>query len=132
MRREDPSPDLIAVLIDEDTMAVYHIDVGVLEKELPYGEKGVRHQQIVRVDPAHDFSLRVGKSAIDGIRLSVVRHRFPACELIGVALDQCGGTIRRPAILNVVVEIGVTLTEHTFNCLLQKRALVQAGRYDLD
>ena len=53
MAGKDPAPDLLSDFIDNDTVTIDDVDMGMHCKELAYESKGSCHQQIIRIEISH-------------------------------------------------------------------------------
>jgi len=88
--------------------------------------------QIVRVYPGNQVTAGAGKALVNRIRLPAILFGNPACQPIGIFLNDSHGTIRGTAIHDVIFQVGVILVENGLDGLLQKASLVEGRGHNGD
>jgi len=73
--------------------------------------------------------MRPGKTLVDGIRLALIRHRFPISQATGIFLDDLNAAIGGPTVNNDIFNVGIILVKHRLDGLIQEACLVE-GRGD--
>jgi hypothetical protein len=78
--RQDPEADLPVELVDQDAVSIDDVDVRMVDEVPCDVSERSRQEEVVRVQPRHDFAGRSAEAAVDRVGLTLVWFRAPAGE----------------------------------------------------
>src|ERR1700690_294352 len=80
---------------------------------------------IVRVEPRHNFTLRVRKTFIDRFRLALVFFAYPPRKATGILMNNIQAAIRRATVHDEIFDIPIILFEDRTDRPFQEGRLIE-------
>lgn len=114
-----------AVFVNEVGVPVHHADFGVGGQVGDGRGDSVGFVGVVGVEPRENVPGGVGKAFVEGVRLASVGFGDPPVEAVGVLLDDFEASIRRAAVGDEILDVGVGLVEDGLNGRFQVARLVE-------
>ena len=125
MRGKHPAPHLTVPLINHQSVAIEHLHLGMAGEIRRHVAHHARHQQVVRIQPGHDVTVRLGKPAIDRAGRPVIWSGFPAGKTGGHLLNHRHRSVPAAAIHHPILQERVVLLQHAHQRSLQKGRLLK-------
>ena len=131
-RHGDDALDHAVINVDEASVPVNKIGIGVIPIDRRDPIQRSRRQRVVAVEPADDIACGASQSFVDTFGLSAISLRDPIGELMGMVPQYIDGSVGRPAVDDHVFERGVFLFENRADRSLEERSLVERWRHYRD